>query len=106
MIAESSKQDKNPSDEVVTATLRKAVKALDEVLALKPDHPDSVYEKELLENYLPNVLSFEATLGAVEALDIEPSLKNMKAIKAELEKTFPGGIDGKTLADAIKQLSS
>ena len=106
VIAESSKNDKTPSDEVVMATIRKLIKSLDEILAHRPDESDAVMEKELLENYVPTMLT-RSQLEMTIALwndDASISLKNMKAIKERLEAQAPGRIDGKLLADVVKNI--
>lgn len=109
VIGEASKNDKAPSDEATMSTLRKFIGGIRESLAAGPSIDIvAAYNEELdiLQVYVPDVLSPEATLGAVEALDLPISLKNMKAIRAKLEEIFPGAIDGKTLADVVKSLSS
>lgn len=105
IIAEASKNDKNPSDDVVIATLRKTIKGLEEVLRYTPDEMDYQAEWHMLSAYVPKMLTVDQlhlALCAENFNNLTIEMKNMKAIKEHLETKFPGQIDGKLLADIVK----
>lgn len=106
IIAEATRNEKDPSNEQVLKAIRKVHTGVVEMLQHSPNSETAQYERDLLEGYLPKMLSAEelskafAALVASEALEI--SMKNMKTFKEKLEVAYPGAVDGKMLAEIIK----
>lgn len=108
VIAESSKNDKNPSDEAVIKTLRVFLSNLDEYLKIRPEDEDAKGEVQLLKQYVPQMLSRDDLKAFVvlECGDLAWDLKLMRTYKERLDTKIPSMYDGKQLSEIIKELAA
>jgi hypothetical protein len=90
-----------PTDDETLKALRK-VRAGIEELQSHAFTEERANEEWYLSQWIPQTLTINQTHSAIQDSDLEVSLKNMKAIKAELEAKYPGRIDGGILAQVVK----
>lgn len=110
-MSEATRATKEPTDDQVLATLKKLRAGISETRDKLQGHAGAIQaitnaeiELTILNYYLPKLLS-EAELSAVLndlSSKLEISLRNMKPIKDSIEKDYRGRVDGKLLADLVK----
>lgn len=107
--------DRESTDAEVTATIRKFLKQnkdMQETLtkAGKPLGDVIKIEQKLLEKYLPQMLSRERLVELVTnhnfTTGTEINMRNMKSFKEAIETQYPGQVDGKLLAEVMKEAQS
>ena len=101
VLAEATRNTKEPADDEVLKALRK-VRAGIEELQRHAFTEERANEEWYLSRWIPQTLTINQTHSAVRDSELEVNLKNMKAIKAELETKYPGQIDGGILAQVVK----
>ena len=105
IIGEATRSVKEPSDEEVLKTIRKIEMSLKDMITFIGENDADTAKADLavVQSYLPTELDQPQLIAAIIALgDIAVEMKNMKVIKAELEKTYPGSINGQLLANIVK----
>lgn len=107
IIAESSKQDKEPSDDKVIGTIRKFIKNDTDTLDMVMDK-DIVnklkFEIDILENYLPKQLSEEEIGTIIRQLQHHVFTVDMKVIMKYFKDNFSGRYDGSKVSKMAKDL--
>jgi hypothetical protein len=102
VIAEATRDTKEPTDEQTLKALRRVRAGVQELQNYGFD-PTRFVEIEYLSTYIPDTLTVGQTHDAVMDTGLQVSLRNMRAIKAELEAKYPGRVDGQILALVIKE---
>jgi uncharacterized protein YqeY len=105
VLAEATRNTKEPTDDEVLKALRK-VRAGIEELQSHAFTEERANEEWYLSQWIPQTLDIDQTGDAVINLGMEVNLRNMKAIRAELDAKFPGQIDGGLLARVVKEWPS
>lgn len=108
VIGDSSKNDKDPSDDVVLATIKSFLKKIDEVLQAvecgSPDYQKYYAEKEILDAYLPQQLSIEGLRTAVKYAVEFDGATNMGAVMKYLVANHKDRYDGKLASQMAKEI--
>lgn len=106
IIADATKQDKEPDDETVIKAIRAQVKACNETLKINPDLEEPKQELEILQAYLPRM---------VEESDLRTFIdeqwrrigrtdrKNMGRIMSAIKKKFGNRVDMQLASSIIKE---
>jgi hypothetical protein len=107
LIAAASKDAKVPDDATVVRTIRSFLKAVDETIAVLKDRDTSQQrrEKEILESYLPRMLSpaeLEAAVAEILAALPERSPKGMGQVMAELKARHGERVDLRAASALVK----
>lgn len=109
VIGDSSKDDKNPSDDVVLATIKSFLKKIGEVLQAvecgSPDYQKYEAEKEILEAYLPQQLSVEGLKSAI-GYAIADGATNLGGVMKYLVTNHKDRYDGKVASQLAKEAFS
>ena len=107
LFAAATKETKTPDDATVIRTIRAFVKSLDETIAVLKDRDSSSQrrEKEILEAYLPRMVSDEALRASVEEIVAglpERSPKAMGQVMAQLKARHGEAVDMKAASALVK----
>lgn len=105
VIAEASKDSKDPSDDHVTKTLRKFEAGIIEFMHAQQNTDKANLELKALRKYIKAELSEEETRNAVRlasSYGMEISLKNMRAIKEFVERDGDS-VNGSVLAKVVRE---
>ena len=107
LFAAATKDSKTPDDAAVIRAIRAFVKSLDETIAALKDRDSTRQrrEKEILEGYLPQMLSDDALRASVEELVAglpERSPKAMGQVMAQLKARHGEAIDMKAASALVK----
>lgn len=89
------------TDDAACAVIKKTIKGLDEMIGYNPTETSYVFEKELLEKYLPKMLTYEELLDIFIKMG-KPSTKDFMSY---LKVAYPNQYDGKVAA-SIKAIPS
>ncbi len=105
VLAEATRNTKEPTDDEVLKALRKVVAGIAE-LQKHAFTEERANEEWFLNQWIPRTLDMEQTFRAihtsVEIPNWPPSLRNMKEVKAQLDVLYPGQVDGKKLSEVLK----
>ena len=104
MMVAKNKQQAAPSDDETIATIRKFIKGIDETLAVLAQntdrHANAMAEKEILEKYLPTMVSSEKVQDAVNGI-IASGERNLGMIMKLLTLQFGASLDKKSASQII-----
>jgi len=112
VIGDAAKEDKNPSDEKVIATIKKILKGVEElkehILKAGAIETHDTYiqceiEREVLESYLPKQLNRSGIEIAIKAA-INLGENNIGSIMKYLKENYAGRYDGKLASEVAKEL--
>lgn len=107
LISDSTKIDKEPSDEFVLSIIKKFIDNAKFVIEQTKDGDYENYqanqEIEILEKYRPKQLSEVEIRTLIEGLVISGS-QNMKTIMETFKGAYPGQYDGKLVSQIAKEM--
>lgn len=95
------------TDSEVMALIKKFIKNLNETLSHRPDDVQALYEKELLQEYLPKQLTQDELFNVIEDIIMRESLvgpRSMGAVMKCLKEEFDGQFDAKLASQLSKDL--
>lgn len=97
------------NDEDALRAVQKSIKQVNDTLALKPDHEQSINELATLEALLPRMASEDEIRGEAEAYVNalpERNMKQMGGAMAQLTKVFGTSLDKAKASQVVKGLLS
>jgi uncharacterized protein YqeY len=95
------------TDEDALRAIQKSIKQVNDTLALKPDHEQSIRELAMLESLLPQMASEDDIRGEAETFAAtlpEKTMKQMGAIMAHLSTTFGTSLDKAKASAVVRQV--
>lgn len=100
--------NRETSDTEALAVIQKFAKNLNEVLTVKPGDAQALFERGLLQAYLPEQLSGSTLAAAIDAIVqnlglTAPSGKDMGAVMKALSAQHAGAYDGAEASKLVRQ---
>lgn len=95
--------EKTVSDADVISLVKKFVKNIDELLTSDPKNEKALFERRVLEKYMPKHFTKEQLIEKIQ-WEIENGADNMGAVMKALKGKFDGNYDGKMASQLANEL--
>ena len=112
VIAEASKEFKQPSDDHVIKILRKFQTSIQQMIEYDQTTSDFVNAKldeeyKIVTRYLPSRMTEENIISVLKhEVKVPVIMKNMKVIKELFDSLYPGQAEGSLIAKVVKEWQS
>lgn len=104
LISDATKMNKNPSSEVVIATIKKFIKGAEEVMKYAIENSDThiqaSVELDILSEYLPKQLD----KSEIKRYIIQNGFKNIGETQKWFKENYSGRFDGKIVSEIFKEI--
>ena len=105
----SKEKGHDTTDEEAVMVIRRLLKSNAEMHAILTDRDrlttDTEHERKILESFLPEQLSKEEIVSAVEGIifDLNPTTKDMGKVMGEIKKRFGTSVNMKIASEVVKR---